>query len=85
MTEEIKNKEKTKEELETIAQSIILFYKNTKTTLIQMRDIFTKLGSPHIANTLEAAIGSIDIDLTQYDNEQEEKRKKEKEKDGQNK
>ena len=72
MTEEVRKP--TKEELQTLEQSIIAFYRNSRQVLKEMREIFVKLGSPHIANTLEAAIGSMDIDLTSYEKTKEEKK-----------
>ena len=69
----------TKAEIETLEKSVIQFYRNSRKVLTEMREIFLKLGSPHIANNIDSAVSAMDIDLTQYDKQKaEEKTKKEK-------
>ncbi|RPI86151.1 MAG: hypothetical protein EHM34_00205 [Nitrosopumilales archaeon] len=71
----------TKEEIESLEKSVIQFYKNSRKVITEMREIFLKLGSPHIANNLEAVVGAMDIDLTNYDKQKAEEKAKEEKKD----
>ena len=56
----------TKEQVETVEKSMVLFLLDLQKTLMKAKEIVDKIGFTHLGVTLQSSITDIDVYLKQY-------------------